>query len=62
MAGGGIEYAFTDNVTFGVEFLHYEFDDESFDDAVGDDFRSDIGLSNDVIRGRLNIKFGSLFN
>ncbi len=31
VAGGGIEYAFTDNVTFGVEFLHYEFDDESFD-------------------------------
>ena len=32
VAGGGIEYAITDNVTFGVEYLHYEFDDEAFTD------------------------------
>ena len=43
--GGGAEYALTDNVSAGVEYLHYDFD--------GDD----VG----VIRGRLNVKFGSLF-
>ena len=34
VAGGGIEYAFTDNVTFGVEFLHYEFGDEPIGDET----------------------------
>ncbi len=45
VAGGGVEYAFTDNVSAGVEFLHYDFDDA---DA-------------NVIRGRVNIMFNSLF-
>jgi outer membrane immunogenic protein len=42
--GGGAELALTDNVSAGAEYLHYDFDD---DDA-------------DVIRGRLNFKFGGL--
>ena len=44
-AGGGVEYAITDNVTAGVEYLHYDFDH----------------ASSDVIRGRVNITFNSLF-
>ena len=45
VAGGGIEYAFTDNVSFGVEYLHYDFD----------------GDNSDVIRGRVNVTFNSMF-
>jgi lipid A 3-O-deacylase len=42
VAGGGVEYAFADNWTAGVEYLHYDFaDDES-----------------EVIRGRVNYLFG----
>jgi outer membrane immunogenic protein len=44
VAGGGLEYAFTDNVSAGVEYLHYDFD----------------GDSSDVIRGRVNVKFNSM--
>ncbi|MFC5067860.1 outer membrane protein [Flaviflagellibacter deserti] len=61
VAGGGIEYAITDNVTIGVEYLHYEFDDEEIGDGVLPP-DTNIGLSNDVVRGRLNVKFDSLFN
>lgn len=42
--GGGIEYAFTDNVSAGIEYLHYDLSDEA-----------------DVIRGRVNVKFGGMF-
>jgi outer membrane immunogenic protein len=42
--GGGIEYAFTDNVSAGIEYLHYDLSDEA-----------------DVIRGRVNVRFGGLF-
>lgn len=63
-AGGGIEYAFNDYVSIGVEYLHYEFDDEGFDfddDPVFAD-GLDADLSVDVVRGRLNVKFDTLFN
>ncbi len=43
VAGGGLEYAFTDNFSFGVEYLHYDFD----------------GNDADVVRGRVNWKFNS---
>jgi outer membrane immunogenic protein len=45
VAGGGVEYALTDFVSVGVEYLHYEFDDDS----------------SEVIRGRVNARFNSLF-
>jgi len=45
VAGAGVEYAFTDFVSAGVEYLHYEFDDASAE----------------VIRGRVNVTFNSLF-
>jgi outer membrane immunogenic protein len=42
VAGGGAEFALTDNWSVGVEYLHYDFaDDES-----------------EVIRGRVNYRFG----
>ena len=55
VAGGGAELLVTDNVSLGAEYLHYEFDD-TFDD--GD---TNVGTSADVIRGRVNVKFDSLF-
>jgi outer membrane immunogenic protein len=61
-AGGGIEYAITDNVSLGVEYLHYEFDDEGFD--FDDPLLAGLeaNLSVDVVRGRLNVKFDSIFD
>jgi outer membrane immunogenic protein len=58
VAGAGVEFALTQNVTLGVEYLHYEFGDESLDEEFDG---IDIGLQNDVVRGRLNVKFDSLF-
>ena len=60
VAGGGIEYAITDNVSIGVEYLHYDFGDEIFEDDAFDPIETDFNV--DVIRGRLNVKFDSLFN
>jgi outer membrane immunogenic protein len=45
VAGAGVEYAVSDALSVGVEYLHYDFDEA---DA-------------DVIRGRVNFKFNSLF-
>jgi outer membrane immunogenic protein len=52
--GGGAEVLLTNNVTAGVEYLHYEFEE------IGDD-DSEIDGDVDVIRGRVNVKFNSLF-
>jgi outer membrane immunogenic protein len=45
VAGGGVEYAITDNFSAGVEYLHYEEEE----------------ASSDVVRGRVNHTFNSLF-
>lgn len=45
VAGGGVEYALTDNVSAGVEFLHYDYDEDT----------------SNVIRGRVSMMFNSLF-
>jgi outer membrane immunogenic protein len=46
VAGGGGEYAITDNFSVGVEYLHYDFGSDT----------------SDVVRGRVNYKFsGGLF-
>jgi outer membrane immunogenic protein len=47
VAGLGSEYMLTDNVTVGADYLHYGFG--------GDHVDADV----DVLRGRLNFKFGS---
>jgi len=45
VAGAGGEYALTDTISAGIEFLHYDF---GSDDS-------------NVVRGRVNVKFNSLF-
>ncbi len=45
VAGVGGEYALTDNFSLGVEYLHYDFG----------------GDNADVVRGRVNWQFNSLF-
>jgi outer membrane immunogenic protein len=63
VAGGGAEFMATDNVTLGVEYLHYSFDEidaPSFASAT-DTFEPEGDADIDVIRGRVNVKFGSLF-
>lgn len=54
--GGGAEMLVTDNVTVGAEYLHYDFNDvlEDVDDA-------EVDTDADVIRARVNVKFGGLF-
>jgi outer membrane immunogenic protein len=47
VAGLGSEYMVTDNVTVGADYLHYRFGGDNVDTDV------------DVLRGRLNFKFGS---
>ena len=59
VAGGGIEYAITDNITLGVEYLHYDFSGEDVILNTGPAIDSE--MTNDVIRGRLSVKFDSLF-
>jgi outer membrane immunogenic protein len=49
VGGGGGEFLLTEHVSLGAEYLHYEFDP----DDPGD-------FSVDVIRGRVNFKFGGL--
>ena len=63
VAGGGAEFLLTDNLTIGAEYLHYEFGDiGDGEDDGGDDFDfGDVDADVDVIRGRVNVKFGGLF-
>jgi outer membrane immunogenic protein len=58
-AGGGVEYMVTDNITIGVEYLHYDFGDEDIE-LLGVPAEADIDV--DVVRGRVSMKFDSLFN
>src|SRR5262245_51931728 len=58
--GGGGEWMFAPNWTVGVEYLHYDFDSISGTSSIGDPFSVDIG-SVDVVRARLNYKFGDWF-
>ena len=63
--GGGGEWMFTPNWTLGVEYLHYEFDNISGTVSTpGFSFSGDINGgtgSVDVVRARLNYKFGDWF-
>lgn len=57
VAGGGGEVMLTQNVSFGVEYLHYEFDSETYN--IGGLAVSGEGDA-DVVRGRVNLKLGGL--
>jgi outer membrane immunogenic protein len=65
VAGGGVEFLVTDNVSLGAEYLHYSFDDIESPTFVatqgGQAFGGGGDGDIDVIRGRVNVKFGSLF-
>jgi outer membrane immunogenic protein len=62
-AGGGVEYAFTDNWSAKLEYLHNDFGSQSFArtlDSGGGLFHSqNVTLTNDIVRAGVNYKFGS---
>src|SRR5262245_48972676 len=61
--GGGGEWMFAPNWTVGVEYLHYDFGDISGTATalgVSEAFSTNVG-SVDVVRARLNYKFGDWF-
>ena len=65
-AGVGGEFAVTDNVTIGAEWLHLDFGRSDLVDPVASTIngvQTRVGLRQDVdvVRARLNFKFGSLF-
>ncbi len=61
--GGGAEYALTNNVSLGVEYRYSDFGRESFElgtvNGVGVTTNAD--LREHQVTGRLNFKFGGLF-
>jgi outer membrane immunogenic protein len=67
-AGGGVEFAVTDNVTLGAEALYFDLGDEdvrlnSVGTAVPAGTFIDANFENTGVlaRGRVSVKFGSLF-
>jgi outer membrane immunogenic protein len=64
-AGVGGEYAIMDNVTVGVEYLHLGFNRSQLVEPVLSTINGqtlvDIRQDVDLVRARLNFKFGSLF-
>ena len=68
VAGGGVEFLATQNVSVGLEYLHYEFDDIDSPDfvvaipgAAAIPVATEVDSDIDVVRGRVNVKFNSLF-
>jgi outer membrane immunogenic protein len=63
VVGGGGEWAFAPNWTVGVEYLHYQFDGAStaVPTAAGTANFNWSDPSVDVVRARLNFKFGDWF-
>jgi outer membrane immunogenic protein len=67
--GGGVEWAFTDNLVVRAEYLYDQFDDVSFgnysifDDSTGDTFTRSVegDLSVNIFRVGLSYKFGGMF-
>jgi outer membrane immunogenic protein len=57
--GVGAEYAFTNNLTLGVEYLYYDLGRENvtFSNAAGNTLTYRVDHTGDIIRGRLNFKF-----
>ena len=66
--GGGVEFAVTNNVTFGVEYRYSDFGHETFNlgavpfpAGAGSAVTSRVDLRTHEVTGRLNFKFGGLF-
>src|SRR5262249_18232483 len=64
-AGGGVEYALTQNLIFGVEYQHIDLGDEFHRSTLDlgapcppiGVFCRDVGASEDIVRARLSYKF-----
>jgi outer membrane immunogenic protein len=54
--GGGLEYAFTNNLTAKVEYLYVDLDKESFS-VPGGTFNANVETKFSVVRAGLNYKF-----
>ena len=54
--GGGLEYAFTNNLTAKLEYLYVDLDKESIN-VPGGTFNSDVETKFSVVRAGLNYKF-----
>jgi outer membrane immunogenic protein len=69
--GVGSEYAFSEFVSFGVEYRYSDYGRESFTSAIADlrptvpdtffNTTTSVKLTSQQITGRVNIRFGSLF-
>jgi outer membrane immunogenic protein len=66
--GGGVEFAFTNNVTLGVEYRYSDFGHETFNlgavpfpRGASSGVVGDVDLRTHEVTARLNFKFGSLF-
>jgi outer membrane immunogenic protein len=61
-AGGGVEYAFTDNWSAKLEYLHNDFGSQSFartlDTGGGTFHAQNVTLTNDIVRAGVNYRFG----
>ena len=53
--GGGIEYAFTNNISAKAEYLYEPFGDKTYFDGAGGSAKSKLNLN--VVRAGLNYKF-----
>jgi len=53
--GGGVEYAFTNNISAKAEYLYEAFSDKTYFDSVGNSAKSKLNLN--VVRAGLNYKF-----
>ena len=58
-AGAGVEWAFTNNMTFKAEYLHYDLGDQkvALKSAAGREAMSRFSNTGDLIRGGINVKF-----
>ncbi|WP_439497706.1 outer membrane protein [Bosea sp. (in: a-proteobacteria)] len=54
--GGGLEYAFTNNLTAKIEYLYVDLDKESFN-VPGGTFNANVETKFSVVRAGLNYKF-----
>jgi outer membrane immunogenic protein len=59
-AGGGVEWAMTNNVILGLEYQHFELDSERATPQLSANDNDNIALSaeGDIVRARLSFKLG----
>lgn len=57
--GGGVEYMHRSGISFGVEYLLYDFEQEKYDlvDFNGNEIPTDVDMDASVVRARVNLHF-----